>query len=314
LAEHLIERLPAVERIRFTNSGSEAAILAARLARHVTGRRKLVLAEGGYHGTGTFFADAHPDVVRVPYNDLPALERAIDETVAGVFLEPFLGSAGVVPAEPGFLLGAQQAASRAGALFVLDEIQGLRNAYEGVHGLLGLQPDLVLMGKIIGGGVPIGAVGGRAELLDTLASGSGQRLAHSGTFNGNVVAMAAGVVAMSLLDRDAIAELDQRADRIAGAAESAAERHGLPLRVTRAGSIMHAHFLAVPPRNAADAAAGCAVRNQALHLALLVRGIYTAPRGMLNLSTALTEDQVSLVCDGYDAALAEVASQPEMQQ
>lgn len=308
LAEHLVERFPAVERVRFTNSGSEAAVLAARLARHVTGRSRLVLATGAYHGTGSFFADAHPDVVRVPYNDPAALAAALDETVAAVFLEPFLGSAGVIPADSGYLQAAQAAAEEAGALFVLDEIQGLRADFNGVHGRLGLQPDLVLMGKIIGGGLPVGAVGGRGDLLDALAAaGGGPRLAHSGTFNGNVVTMEAGLVSMTLLDPPTIATLNKRAQQIGDSISAAATRHGLPVHVLRFGSIMHVHFLADAPRDATAAAAGDHRLAEALHLALLVHGVFPAPRGMLNLSTALTDAQVDQVRGAYDQALSAVA-------
>lgn len=309
LAELLAQRYPAVEQVRFTNSGSEAAILAARLARHVTDRAVLVLADGGYHGTGAFFADPHPDVVRVPYNDIAALETALStHRVAAVFLEPFLGSAGVVPAADGYLRAAERAARQAGALFVLDEIQGVRTAYDGTHGLLGLRPDLVLLGKIIGGGVPIGAVGGRTDMLTAVTAAAPRRMAHSGTFNGNVMAMAAGRVALDLLDADAVDLLNQRAAQVATAVESAALGYGLPVSVTRVGSILHVHFLAEAPTTAEAARQGREDLTQALHLQLLTRGVYAAPRGMLNLSTALSDADVDHVVEAYDASLAELCS------
>jgi glutamate-1-semialdehyde 2,1-aminomutase len=314
LAELLVERYPAVEQVRFTNSGSEAAILAARLVRHLTGRRRVVLMDGGYHGTGELFADPDPDVVRVPLNDVAALTDALDETVAGVFAEPFLGSAGVIPADGAYLRAVRERSRQVGALFVLDEIQALRSAFHGTHGALGLDPDLLLMGKIIGGGLPVGAVGGQAELLADLASDSGPVLPHSGTFNGNVLSMAAGHVAMSLLDQTAITTLDERASRLAGEIAAVGRSRGLPVSVTRAGSIMHVHFLADAPTDAAAARLGDRALNSALHRALLTEGVYTAPRGMLNLSTALTDDDLDHVRSAYDHALASVAQGPEAQR
>jgi glutamate-1-semialdehyde 2,1-aminomutase len=307
LAELLVERYPAVGQVRYTNSGSEAAILAARLVQHLTGRRRVVLMDGAYHGTGQLFADPHPDVVRVPLNDLDALAGVLDETVAGVFVEPFLGSAGVIPADGAYLHAVQERSHRVGALFVLDEIQALRSAFHGTHAALGLTPDLLLMGKIIGGSLPIGAVGGRAELLADLATDTGPVLPHSGTFNGNVLSMAAGQVAMTLLDEAAIATLDERAARLAADIETLAHSRELPVSVTRAGSIMHVHFLPEAPADAATARRGDRALNTALHLALLTEGVYTAPRGMLNLSTALTDDDLDQVRSAYDRALAFVA-------
>lgn len=314
LAELLVERFPAVEQVRFTNSGSEAAILAARLVQHLTGRRRVVLMDGGYHGTGQLFADPHPDVVRVPLNDVDVLTDALDETVAGVFAEPFLGSAGVIPADGAYLRAARERSRQVGALFVLDEIQALRSAFHGTHAALGLDPDLLLMGKIIGGGLPVGAVGGRAELLADLSTDTGPALPHSGTFNGNVLSMAAGHVAMTLLDEAAIATLDERAARLAGEIESLARARGLSVSVTRAGSIMHVHFLPDPPLDAAAARQGDHALNAALHLALLTEGVYTAPRGMLNLSTALSDDDLDQVRSAYDRALGSVAAGPQVQR
>ena len=313
LADLLIERYPAVEQVRFTNSGSEAAILAARLVRHLTGRRRVILMDGGYHGTGQLFADPHPDVVRVPFNDVDALTEALDETVAGVFAEPFLGSAGVIPADPAYLHAVQQHSRRVGALFVLDEIQALRSAFHGTHAALGLDPDLLLMGKIIGGGLPVGAVGGRAELLADLSTDSGPALPHSGTFNGNVLSMSAGQVVMSLLDESAIATLDKRAADLADDIESLGRARHLHVSVTRAGSIMHVHFLAKPPTDAASARQGDRQLNAALHLELLNEGVYTAPRGMLNLSTALEDGDLEYVHSAYDRALTSVANDPRAQ-
>jgi glutamate-1-semialdehyde 2,1-aminomutase len=232
-----------------------------------------------------------------------------EHAVAAVFLEPFLGSAGVIPGGEAFLKAAEKATHRAGALFVLDEIQGLRTAYAGTHGSLGLRPDLVLLGKIIGGGVPIGAVGGRADVMGAVRAGASRRVAHSGTFNGNVMAMAAGRVALGLLDADAIELMNGRAERVATAIQSAALSNELPVSVTHVGSILHVHFLAEAPSTAAAARQGSEALTQALHLNLLTEGVYAAPRGMLNLSTVLTDVDVEKIIQAYAASLVALREQ-----
>jgi glutamate-1-semialdehyde 2,1-aminomutase len=311
LASLLAGRLPAAEQVRFTNSGSEAAILGARVARHVTGRRRILLFEGGYHGTGIPFAEAEPDVARVPFNDVRAVRDVLDETFAAVFVEPFLGSGGVIPASEEFLAAVGEAAQACGSLFVVDEIQALRCHLNGTHSSLPHEPDLVLLGKVIGGGLPVGAIAGRADLLACLAADAPSRLTHSGTFNGNVLAMRAGVESMKLLDASAINALNTRGRQIAEAITEAGRRHDLPISVTRSGSILHVHFLTTTPTNYQEANAAPEVPTHLLHLALLLNGVYAAPRGMLNLSTVLTDETVARVETGYDRALAAVAKEWE---
>jgi glutamate-1-semialdehyde 2,1-aminomutase len=280
-AELLTDRYPAVELVRFTNSGTEAAILAARIARRVTGRSRLLLFEGAYHGTGPEFAGEGGDVVRVPYGAIPEL----DDAIAAVFVEPFLGSGGVVEGGSDFLRGLREEARRVDAVFVLDEVQSLRNAFHGVHGDLRLDPDLVLMGKIVGGGIPVGAVGGSRDVLAVTAADRPGSLAHSGTFNGNPLAGAAGVVCLEALDEDAIALLNSRAAELA----ARIERTGFVVR--RSGSIMQ--VVSSDPT--------------ALHLALLVEGVYAAPRGMLNLSTVTRDEHLEAIAEAYSEARLRVA-------
>jgi glutamate-1-semialdehyde 2,1-aminomutase len=277
-AELLTERYPAVELVRFTNSGTEAAILAGRVARRLTGRPRLLLFEGAYHGTGPEFAGEGGDVVRVPYGQVPE----IDDSVAAVFVEPFLGSGGVIEGSAEFLRSLREAARRAGAVFVLDEVQALRNAFHGVHAELGLEPDLVLMGKIIGGGIPVGAVGGSRDVLGVTAADGPDPLPHSGTFNGNPLAAAAGLACLEALDADAIEALNARAAALAQRLAS----DGAVVR--RSGSIMQVD---VP-----DPAA--------LHLALLLEGVFAAPRGMLNLSTVMTDQHLETIAGAYSKALS----------
>ncbi|MBW9121937.1 aminotransferase class III-fold pyridoxal phosphate-dependent enzyme [Microbacterium trichothecenolyticum] len=311
LAEALVARIPAVELLRFTNSGSEASALALRIARRATGRRSITIAEGGYHGAVPPFTSGEPEITRTPYNDISALQSTITDDTAAVFMEPFLGAGGVIPGDPVFLHAVQRRAREVGAIFVLDEIQSLRNAPRGMADSLGLQPDLITLAKLIGGGLPIGAVGGRADLLELTSPLVPGRLDHAGTLNGNVAACVAGRAALRRLDAAAIDWLNTAAEGLALGIEAAGEAAGLPVTVTRAGSILNVHPGSAPVRAPRDAgrAAGC---RAALHLGLLVEGIYTTPRGMINLSTALTPRQLDRVRDGYTTVLERLVNAPAL--
>jgi glutamate-1-semialdehyde 2,1-aminomutase len=304
LAELLRARFPAAEQVRFTNSGSEATLLALRIARAATGRARVVAFEGGYHGTLPELEDGGRDLLRIPYNDSAAVEAALDTSVAAVVVEPFLGSGGVVPALPGFLDEVRARSAAVDALFVIDEVQSLRNHLHGVHGGLALAPDLVLMGKIIGGGFPVGAVAGRAELLAFTDQRHPRALAHSGTFNGNVVTCAAGVASLRLLDEGALERLNERAAALATAIEAAAARAGVTAVVSRAGSIMQVHLTSRYPTAASSPSPRERDAISALHLALILEGVYPAPRGMLNLSTVMTDDHLVAISSGYERAFA----------
>jgi len=175
-------------------------------------------------------------------------------------------------------------------LFVLDEVQGLRNAFGGEQGRLGLTPDLTLLGKIIGGGFPIGAVGGRADLLELTVSALTPRyVTHAGTFNGHLAAAVAGSMTLRHLDAAAISRLNDAAAALANRIAAAAAGAGVPAEVTRAGSIMNVHLAG--PGQVAD-----------LHLALLLNGVYTTPRGMINLSTALSPGDLDDIAAAYTTA------------
>jgi glutamate-1-semialdehyde 2,1-aminomutase len=232
-------------------------------------------------------------VVRVPWNDLDAVTALLGRAghdVAAVFAEPFLGAGGVRPAAPGFLAAVAALAFEHGVLFVLDEVQGLRNGFGGEQGRLGLTPDLTLLGKIIGGGFPIGAVGGRADLLElTVAALTPGYVTHAGTFNGHLAAAVAGTMTLRHLDAAAISRLNDAAAALADQIVAGAAAAGVPAEVTRAGSIMNVHLDS--PGRLAD-----------LHLALLLNGVYTTPRGMINLSTALSPHDLDDIAAAYSTA------------
>jgi glutamate-1-semialdehyde 2,1-aminomutase len=310
LAERICARLESAELVRFTNSGSEASALAARIARHLTGRRQIVMAAGGYHGSVAPFVGGEPDVTRVPYNDAEALKAAVTDQTAAVFLEPFLGAGGVIPGSSKFLRVAQESARTSGALFVLDEVQSLRNAAGGMQRELGLSPDLTILAKVIGGGFPIGAVCGRAAVMDTTSPFTPNRLEHAGTFNGHLAAVAAGSVSLDHLEDSAIIRLNMHAEKLHAAISSGARRSGIEIAVSRAGSILNVHPVAAPSQ-ATDSGHFLAFRK-ALHLCLLMEGVYSATRGMINLSTVLTSGDMDEIAMGYDKAFQRLAQYPSL--
>src|SRR6266480_2017493 len=217
LAERIIRRVPSVQRIRFASSGTEAVMFALRLARASTGRRKVAKAEGGFHGTSEYAAvsvSAHPaasgmtdgvvgDVVVFPFNDAEATEAIIRrhrEDLAAVIIEPVLGSSGMVPARRDYLERLRDVTARHGILLILDEIITLRLAPGGAQSLYGIAPDLTVMGKIIGGGYPVAAFGGRADIMALLDPAGGRPpIPQSGTFNGNPIGMVAGAATLDAL-------------------------------------------------------------------------------------------------------------------
>src|SRR5215469_15738702 len=212
LAELLCARVPSVERVRFCNSGTEAGMLAVHVARHVTGRQLILMARYGYHGSyddlelGLMGHDGEKTLLG-EFGRAESFEQILAERgseIAAVFLEPVLGSSGVVPPPEGFLQRVADAAHRAGALFVFDEVITLRLSEGGAQQIFKLKPDLTMMGKIIGGGMPVGALGGRADIMAAFDPRQRHSLLHSGTFNGNVLTCSAGQVSVRELTRERI--------------------------------------------------------------------------------------------------------------
>jgi glutamate-1-semialdehyde 2,1-aminomutase len=293
-----------LDRVRFTNSGTEANLFAITTARMFTGRSKVLVFHGGYHGGVLFFATGgapwnapYPFVV-APYNDLAGTTALIEEhagDLAAVLVEPMLGSGGCIPAEPGFLAGVFEAARGAGAVFIADEVMTSRHGRSGLAALLGVEPDVKTYGKYIGGGFSFGAFGGRAELLDQFDTARPGAIPHAGTFNNNVATMAAGCVVLRELYTAEIAEAHTaRGDRFRAEAADVLGRHPLPVTVTGYGSMLALH-------------ADTPELQELLFLGLYQRGIYTAPRGMVNLSLPLTDEHLAAALGALDETLAELA-------
>ena len=304
LAETICARVESIERVRFTNSGSEANALALRIARRVTRKRRALVFEGAYHGSLPLLTPEDTWTTVVPFNDINSLAEELSSgDVAAVFAEPFLGAGGVLPNADGILLHVAELARGAGALFVLDEVQSLRNAYGGQQVELGVSPDLTTLGKVIGGGLAIGAVGGRAEILDVLSQNLPNPLHHSGTFNGQVLAAHAGLATLRGLTPEAISEMNRLAGEVANGIEQVASERGIPVSVTRAGSILNLHFCQIRPKTPQEVRSAWSPDLGALHLALLNEGLYTTPRGMFNLSTKVGSQDVHTILEGYSRAL-----------
>jgi glutamate-1-semialdehyde 2,1-aminomutase len=313
LAEEIVARVPSVEQLRFTNSGSEATMVAVEIARVATGRRLVLMARYGYHGSAPHFevgTHGHegPETLVASYGDAVeflAILAERGEEIAAVILEPVMGSGGLLAASADFLVAVQQAARAAGALLILDEVITLRLSTGGAQQVLGVRPDLTAMGKIIGGGFPVGAVGGREELL-ALCDPSRPRLFHSGTFNGNPVTTAAGLVSLQHLDQEQIDAMGTRAAGLEDVLTKAAADAGLPLSVRRAGSMLQLFFSPSPPDATPLRTDGELIT--AFHLAALNHGVFLAPRGLLALSTVLDDGHLEDAGTRLSAAVADVAA------
>ncbi|MAG00130.1 MAG: aspartate aminotransferase family protein [Acidiferrobacteraceae bacterium] len=297
LAQLLVNRVESIDQVRFTNSGSEAGNLALMIARAHTGRNKILMARGGYHGSimefeAGFTGRDGPMTLVAEYGDLSTFEAILKRhgsEIAAVFLEPVMGASGVVPGSRSFLEGVKSATHQAGALFILDEVLTLRLAFGGYQSVVGIKPDLTLFGKFIGGGFPVGAVGG-PEALFELFDPLNLKIFHTGTFNANPVTMVAGSASVEGLTAARIDKMEQAAQTLEAGLLTAAEEVGLPLTVNRVGSVMNLFFSANP---------GGAYHQRddlpiitRFHLAALNHGLFMAPRGLIALSTVTSEDQV----------------------
>ena len=312
LASQIVERVESVEQIRFANSGTEAGNLALMLARGVTGRDKVLMARYGYHGSvmefevGSFGSEG-PMTYIAGFNDLGDFERVLDQhgdEIAAVFIEPVQGPGGVIPATREFLSGLRAAARDAGALFVLDEVLTFRFGVGGCQSDYGIEPDLTMFGKLIGGGFPVGAVGGGKEYL-ALLDPADMKIYHTGTYNANPITMTAGAVAVRELTGQKIASMDDLCEDLKRGLEHAAGKAGLPIVISHYGSVMNLYFTTVMPESAMARDDDDLLER--FHLASLNQGLFLAPRGMIAMSTIMTRGTVAEILERADAAFAEVA-------
>jgi glutamate-1-semialdehyde 2,1-aminomutase len=236
------------------------------------------------------------DVVLLPYNEPEAAARILDREgprLAGLIVEPILGSVGFIPAEREFLFGLRAAAERHGIVYILDEVQSFRLSRGGAQELFGIRPDLTTFGKIIGGGFPVGAFGGRRDILALFDASSGRaRIPHAGTFNGNPITMTAGIATLEHLTDQAIGRLNGTGDRVRERLGDLGARHRVPMQITGIGSMFKIHFSASPVRDYRSAQRANSLIHEALFLFGLNRGLYLSSGGRCCLSTAMGEAEV----------------------
>ncbi len=330
LAELIVAAVPSVEKVRFCSSGTEATANAIRLARGVTGREKIVKFAGCYHGSADAFlisagssaltigkpdskgvtTGTVRDTIVVPYNDAAAVRAAFEQNpgeIACVIVEPYVGNMGLVLPVPGFLPALRAITREHGALLVFDEVlTGFRAAYGGVQMREGVLPDITTLGKVIGGGLPGGAIGGPAAIMDRLTPDGD--VFQAGTLSGNPIAMAAGLATLRLLSEASYVHLEKLGRRLGDGMADVFRRRGVPHTVAAAGSLIGFFFADGPVTDLAGAKrADTALFGRFFH-AMLDRGFYFAPSqfeaGFLSL--AHTEAEIDGTIAAADDALAEV--------
>lgn len=333
LAEKIIACYPAIEKLRFVSSGTEATMSAIRLARAATGRKIIVKFEGCYHGhsdgllvkagsgVATFGIPGSAGVpeeiahltLALPYNDLAAVETAFaahSGEIAAIIVEPVVGNAGCIPPAPGYLKGLRALTSQNGALLILDEVMtGFRVALGGACELYRLDPDLITLGKIVGGGLPVGVFGGKRDLMDQLAPLG--PVYQAGTLSGNPLAMAAGLATVGYLQQhrtEVYLKLEKLSAAVADGVASAASSAGIPLATNRVGAMWTWFFTAGAITNYEQAARSDTKRFAAFHRAMLESGVWLPPSQFeaAFMSTAHTDADIEQTIDAARRAFAAI--------
>ena len=328
MAELVTERMPSVEVVRMVNSGTEATMSALRLARGYTKRTKILKFEGSYHGhadsllikagsgvatLGLPDSPGVPDSVAshtltVPYNDLDSVRLAFErfgEEIACIIVEPVAGNMGVVPPLPGFLQGLRDITEQYGSLLIFDEVMtGFRVHYHSAQGLYGITPDLTCMGKVIGGGLPVGAYGGKREIMEQMAPAG--PIYQAGTLSGNPLAMAAGYTTLQLMTKERYEAVERLAVKLQRGLTDNAEKHGIPMTINRVGSMICPFFTDTHVINYETAKLSDLERFKTYFAGMLQAGISIAPsqyEGMF-LSGVHTESDIEQTIAAHDRVLA----------
>ena len=336
-AEKICSRIPSMESLRFCNSGTEATMFAIRAARAFTKKNIIIKMDGGYHGSHDYVeVNLMPDLAAVdlptakvepgvppailndvriaPFNDLSAMERILDAErgkVAAIAVEPVLTSGGGIRSEKGYLAGLRELADAHDVLLIFDEVITFRFSVGGMQLIEKVRPDLTALGKIIGGGLPVGAFGGRADIMQMFDPTQPDAVTHSGTFSGNALTMAAGMATLDLLGQDEIDRINGLGDRLRENLKKAMEQVGVKGQVCGSGSAAFALFFEEPFRNAKEAVQAVIPTlelAQDFHLALLNQGVYSIAKGMLIfvISTPMDESTVDLITERFKTALEQI--------
>ena len=350
LAERIVERVDSIEQLRFTSSGTEGTLMALRCARAATGRQKIMKMEGGYHGSyelaevslapipgqagsldaptsnaidGSFPDSVLGDTVVCPFNEPERarnLIRAHADELAAIIVEPVLGSMGMLPATPEFLRTLREEATAAGIVLVFDEVITYRLAVGGAQERYAVTPDLTCLGKIIGGGLPVGAVGGKRELMQLFSPAQERPVMHASTFSGNALTMAAGLAAIDAFDAEAVEKVNDLGDRLREGFDQAFLQSGIRGHATGVGSLVNVHLTDQTLNDSRDSLAAMIAAGhigRLLHLTMLRHGVSSASRLMYCTSTAMTDDDVDRAITAMHESLGELrpyiaAERPEL--
>ncbi len=326
LAEAICLRFPSCAQMRFCNSGSEANLLAVAAARRHTGRPAILVFRGSYHGGFMTYGDP-PSPLNVPfetiigsYNDIAGTRQLLvqnAERCAAVLVEPMMGAAGCIPATWDFLASLRHETQRHRIVLIFDEVMTSRLGHQGLQGSMGLRPDMTTLGKYLGGGFSFGAFGGAAEIMQLFDNRYPASMAHGGTFNNNVMSMAAGLAGARELTAERIAHLNSAGDDLRGRINEIFAFRQLPMTAIGFGSVMNIHFGRATIRRPQDIDARWMPLRRLLHLFLLLRGYHVASRGMLALSLPMTVTDLQGVtttleefCADYGALLRKAIDAP----
>jgi len=317
-SELVCNMVESVDKVRFGNSGTEAVMMALRLARGLTGKDMILKTDGCYHGSYdpvVYPSDAtgiprstQEDSIIVPFNDKEAAEKAIVENkakLAAVIVEGAMGAAGMIPPRDGYLEFLRKVTAENGVLFILDEVISLRLAWGGAQNIYGVKADLTTMAKIIGGGYPVGAIGGREDLMQ-LFSPEVRKVYHAGTLNANPITATAGVATLEQLNAEVIDRINKLGESFANGVRSIFKRLNIKGQVTGYGSLQNIHFSDKP---VIDGKSAREVNQDLLHLfylAMLERGMFSAARGLYVMSTPMTQREIDTAVKAVDEVMVEL--------
>lgn len=330
LAELVIERVPSIEKVRMVSSGTEATLAALRLARGYTGRNKIIKFEGCYHGhsdsllikagsgVATLGLPDSPGVpegtakntITVPYNDLEAIKIAFEnygDDIAGIIVEPAAGNMGVVPPKDGFLQGLREITNDYGALLIFDEVMtGFRVGYNCAQGYFGVTPDLTCLGKVIGGGLPVGAFGGRKEIMDKVAPVG--NIYQAGTLSGNPLAMTSGYETLSQLTPESYEYFQELGDILEEGLKKVFSKHNVPITINRAGSMIGYFLNEGPVTNFEEANKSNLELFSQMYREMAKEGVFLPPSQFEGtfLSTAHSKEDIEKTIQAFDTALSRI--------
>ncbi|MER9094766.1 aspartate aminotransferase family protein [Mesorhizobium sp. M0700] len=313
LADVVSDRFPSLEKVRFCNSGTEANMFALSTARAATGRSKIMAFSGGYHGglltfpNGPGALNAPIPTVLASFNDVSQTHDLLERNaadLAAVIVEPMMGAAGCLPGSLEFLRMLRDSCDRNGIVFIFDEVMTSRLGPNGLQGRLGIRPDLTTLGKYIGGGMSFGAFGGRRDLMERYDPRRPDHWIHAGTFNNNVLTMAAGTLGMTeIFTPEAAVTLNETGERLRAMLNDVAAKRNLPVTLTGIGSLMNIHFARPPIATPADLAKASSALKSLLHLDFLLNGIYIARRGFIALSLPIGINDLAYAVSIFEAFL-----------